>query len=154
MKNLLLLATLGIMLSSAIAPNSKVVTAELPGCQLKIGDTYAGGIVFYLDTADACHGLVCAPSDQGQNIKWTEAGALCKSLNSGGFSDWRLPTKNELNQMFRNLKNNRLGSFGDDFYWSSNESYPNFMWGQDFKTGYQLNYSKYFTYSVRAVRAF
>ena len=38
-------------------------------CNLSIGDTHAGGIVFYLD-ASGCHGLVCMPIDQSAGIKW------------------------------------------------------------------------------------
>lgn len=37
------------------------------GCDLAIGDTYQGGIIFYLDET-GCHGLMCAPSDQSSNL--------------------------------------------------------------------------------------
>ena len=36
---------------------------------LSIGDTYQGGIIFYLD-ASGCHGLIAAPSDQSTGIVW------------------------------------------------------------------------------------
>jgi hypothetical protein len=38
-------------------------------CGLAIGDTYQGGIIFYLD-ASGCHGLISAPSDQSTGIQW------------------------------------------------------------------------------------
>ena len=38
-------------------------------CGLSIGDTYAGGIIFYIDPS-GCHGLVCMPTDQSNGIKW------------------------------------------------------------------------------------
>ena len=38
-------------------------------CGLSIGDTYQGGIIFYLD-ASGCHGLVAAPTDQSTGIQW------------------------------------------------------------------------------------
>ncbi|MFT5216400.1 MAG: hypothetical protein ACI83H_001522, partial [Glaciecola sp.] len=40
-------------------------------CDLSIGDTYQGGIIFYLD-ASGCHGLIAASSDQSASpgIQW------------------------------------------------------------------------------------
>jgi hypothetical protein len=38
-------------------------------CPLQIGDSYAGGIIFYLDGTGQ-HGLVCAPSDQSTGAPW------------------------------------------------------------------------------------
>jgi len=49
------------------------------------------------------------------------AADVCANLVLGGHSDWFLPSKNELNQMYINLKNNGLGGFASDFYWSSTE---------------------------------
>ena len=42
------------------------ITFETP---LAIGDTYQGGIIFYLD-ASGEHGLVAAPSDQSTGVVW------------------------------------------------------------------------------------
>lgn len=46
---------------------------SLPGsdCNLAIGDTIYGGIIFYLDPS-GCHGLVCAPEDQSAGIVWID----------------------------------------------------------------------------------
>ena len=49
----------------------KIVGGQLTwvdeACGLAIGDTYQGGIIFYLDES-GCHGLMCAPSDQSSNL--------------------------------------------------------------------------------------
>jgi len=44
---------------------------------------------------------------------------MVRLLNINGFTGWRLPTREELNLMYVNLKLQGLGSFKDDFYWSS-----------------------------------
>jgi hypothetical protein len=46
---------------SGISIVNNVVTTT-NACNLSIGDTYKGGIVFYID-ASGCHGLVCAATD-------------------------------------------------------------------------------------------
>jgi hypothetical protein len=45
------------------------IVSTTSSCGLAIGDTYQGGIIFYLD-ASGCHGLISAPSDQGTGIQW------------------------------------------------------------------------------------
>jgi hypothetical protein len=160
-------------------------------CGLSIGDTYQGGIIFYLD-ASGCHGLISAPTDQSTGIQWyngsytittafascvgcgdgnssmivynqglgSYAAQLCYDLNSGGYTDWYLPSKYELNLMYENIgQGNSLGlgnvgGFASSYYWSSTE-FDNFIaWFQNFGNGNQYNYGKYNTDYVRAVRAF
>ena len=56
----------GKILSSDAVGNAKWV-----GCGLKIGQTFAGGIIFYLDPS-GCHGLVAAPFNQSSpTITWS-----------------------------------------------------------------------------------
>jgi len=43
--------------------------AIVAACGLSIGDTYQGGIIFYLD-ATGCHGLIAATTDQSASIRW------------------------------------------------------------------------------------
>src|SRR5579863_3529104 len=127
MKNLIL--SLALMMGFLINACSQSVDSTMKAAvvqqsfKLKIGDTYAGGIVFYLDTTGGgCQGLVCAPHDQSDGIRWDEAVALCKSLRIGGYSDWRLPSKDELMQMHTNLHKAGLGGFASAVYWSSVEA--------------------------------
>ena len=80
-----------------------------------------------------------------------------------GFSDWFLPSKDELNLMFTNLHLNGLGSFTNDcnsrgrcVYWSSSEIATNQVWVEQFSPGnFQLMDTKEdANYKVRAIRAF
>jgi hypothetical protein len=78
------------------------------------------------------------------------------ALNFGGFNDWFLPSKDELDLMYKNLKVKGLGDFASSFYWSSSEGSNDEAWQQVFSDGRQY-YSfcpKFNTYFVRAVRAF
>ena len=145
------------------------IKKELEDDKLKIGSTYAGGIVFYIDKT-GCHGLVCAEKDFGEAVwegnvrnryeffgaiedgisnghgmrntklivekaSWNihkgffrttktpapTAARLCLESNHNGFTDWYLPTLQELGLMHETLKKNNLGAFRMDKYWSSTE---------------------------------
>ena len=153
-----------------------------------IGDTHQGGIVFYLDGNGG--GLIAADSDQSsaqwgcyeQSIGGTSsavgtgaanttaivsgcsetaiAARICADLTLGGYTDWFLPSKDELNLMYDNigpgdeLGLGNVGDFDDDYYWSSTEQVGSFAWAQNFADGYQGGLYKINTFSVRAVRAF
>jgi len=84
------------------------------------------------------------------------AAQLCANLKFDNFTDWFLPSKDELDLMYKNLKLKGLGGFSDDQYWSSSQSSDNLSaWEQFFKDGYKwTNNYKHNTNSVRAVRAF
>ena len=95
--------------------------------------------------------------------KTDRAAYLCFNLVCGGYSDWFLPSKNELNLMYENLKVSGVGgfagsSYGNSYYWSSSEAdallSAYFAWFQNFYFGLQLPSGKPNTYRVRAVRAF
>jgi TolB-like protein len=84
-----------------------------------------------------------------------KAAQLCDDLVFDGFDDWFLPSKDELNLMYKNLKSVGLGDFRDKWYWSSSvlSEYP--VWAQNFSDGRQeISGAKDATACVRAVRAF
>ena len=91
------------------------------------------------------------------------AAQRCAALNINGFTDWFLPSKDELNLMYVNLLQRGLGGFNTaadttnwtHIYWSSSQSSTAYSWVQLFDDGYQVDGNgKYNVFSVRAVRAF
>ena len=86
------------------------------------------------------------------------AATLCRNLTINGFSDWFLPSKDELSLMYTNLMKAGHGGFtpklNNSWYWSSTEYNNNLAWAQNFNGGYQDYNDKYDAGSVRAVRAF
>jgi len=167
---------------------------------LAVGDTYQGGIIFYLDSLGG--GLISAPTDQFISTAYTGtlwgcdgtliAGAdgtaigtgaqntidilagcatsgtaadICANLTIGTYSDWFLPSKDELNLMYLNigpgdaLGLGNIGGFsnifmGNNTYWSSTEYNANRAWMHGFDFANQGNYNKAYNLNVRAVRAF
>jgi len=91
----------------------------------------------------------------GSNAASVYAAQLCAALNYDGFYDWYLPSRDELDLMYKNLKQKGLGNFSGEWYWSSSQDHNRDAWSYNFNNGsqnattYKLN-----TYSVRAVRAF
>jgi hypothetical protein len=80
------------------------------------------------------------------------AARLCGDLTEGGFSDWYLPSKDELNALYTNRV--AIGGFTNDRYWSSSEIDDTNAECQDFSNGNQPRYLKYETLFVRAIRSF
>jgi hypothetical protein len=149
---------------------------------LAIGDTFQGGIFFWLDGNGG--GLIAAPSDQSSGAQWgcygtailgaegiaigtgnqntidIEAGCttsgiaadICANLTLGGYSDWFLPSKDELNEMY--LNRYVIGGLANYWYWSSTEIDNFKAWLQVFITGLQYSNDKFDPCGVRAVRAF
>jgi uncharacterized protein (TIGR02145 family) len=150
---------------------------------LAIGMSYAGGIIFDLDSSGQ-HGLVCAPSNQG-NFQWgcygtdipntstavgtglsntnfitfvcTQrpiAASVCADLVLNGYSDWYLPSLGEVQLMYSRLHLQGLGGFGGGWYWSSSQASPNYALLMYFNDGDVYYNYKYGSNQVRAVRAF
>lgn len=90
----------------------------------------------------------------------TYAAQVCDGLSEGGYDDWFLPSKDELNLIYENLHLEGLGDFTEDEgYWSSSEEPgegdEHFVWVQYFGTGSQNPTSKSpGEMRVRAVRSF
>jgi hypothetical protein len=118
-----------------------------------------GGYVFMLSD-DGKHGLVAETKDQGFE-SWYNAQNLISnpsshSANGQNFTDWRLPTRYELAQMYSQkseIESAEGDSFGTKTYWTSNQSIfsangleEETAWRQNFGNGAQ-----YFSNAIRLV---
>ena len=68
--------------------------------------------------------------------------------------EWYLPSKIELDLLYRNLKDKIIATGSAGWHWSSSQYNNYYAWYQRSSDGYQSNYDKNRTGSVRAVRAF
>jgi hypothetical protein len=84
----------------------------------------------------------------------TTAAKMCDTLSLNGYTDWYLPSKDELNQMY--LKKSVIGGFVNSAYWSSSEAIgPDAAYYQFFTNGSQYYANKNVnTNAVRAIRSF
>lgn len=156
-------------------------TASSDGALIAVGESYGGGIIFYVDSTKK-HGLIGA-ANQALRAKWgcmgkviggtsaaigsgqantlaivnacdtaNTAARLCDQLVLNGFSDWFLPSKEELKLLY--LNKTIFRGLKTDYYWSSTEANATNAECQDFYDGHRLNYEKNKTFYVRAIRAF
>ena len=169
------LMVFGLLFALACSKSDKV--------KLKIGQLHQGGTIFWLDatgkhglvadTEDLSTAIKWGNYDETgatdtaigtgksntQKILATYGTAgdyaanLCKKSKRRGFEDWFLPSKDELNELYKNKE--LIGGFANEWYWSSSEHSMDSAWGQRFSNGHQYidNFKKE-TYRVRAVRAF
>ncbi len=80
------------------------------------------------------------------------AARLCGDLVLGGFSDWYLPSRDELRKLC--LNKTAIGGFAADTYWSSSQGDANSAWYNYFPNDYQVSNIKSGAHYVRAVRSF
>lgn len=91
----------------------------------------------------------------GECTSAANAAQICSSLTLGGYDDWYLPNKNELNEMAWNK--NAIGGFANTYYWSSSWDNNDMAWEQDFgdsSNHFQRRDLRSSTSAVRAVRLF
>ncbi len=92
-----------------------------------------------------------------QGNTFSYAAKICTDYNGGGFTDWYLPSKDELNKLY--LNRNLIGGFllmsTQPYYWSSSENNSYAVWAADFYNGGTATLGdKSFSFFVRPIRNF
>src|SRR5437879_4386384 len=95
---------IGIAGTQGMKQFNKTASTDISASAHYIGQNFGGGVVFYLD-AGGQHGLIAEIQDQSFNCNWYNAKDSCAksdnhSISGDNYSDWRLPTKNELKLLF------------------------------------------------------
>ncbi|OFX22654.1 MAG: hypothetical protein A2033_10645 [Bacteroidetes bacterium GWA2_31_9] len=80
------------------------------------------------------------------------AAYIADTLILGGYSDWYLPSRDELNMLY--LNKDAIGGFSTNGYWSSSEVNASHAWLQNFNNGNQYFSVEYDYFRVRCVRSF
>jgi len=147
-----------------------------------IGDEFQGG--YYMGQLGGYYLICAPIAGQGSTLQWKTAntttagttsltdgyantaamvtagislhpaGKFCVDLTIGEFSDWYLPSKDELNLLYTNhaaLEAAGSGSFIDNYYWSSSEHIAGLAWEQTFDDGEPGYTGKVTNYYVRAI---
>lgn len=150
----------------------------------QIGDQIEGGLLFYLDDSNSRGLVVTSNDIgqfewgcMDEVINETSATALgygyanslnivsncneipiaasvCLNLNYLGYSDWFLPSKFELEQIYEISGDENIGNFEDSWYWSSTQYDNNSTWVVDFNNGLVASNDKSAQGNVRGIRAF
>lgn len=151
--------------------------------QISVGNTYQGGIIFYIDGTGE-HGLIAAPEDQSTIATWTNIPNIRANangitvgtgiqntttiINAQGSGTYAaticyLLSLNGYDDWFLPSKNElsllyqqkeAVGGFSTDYYWSSSEYDTLKAWQIYFPYGIEHINSKDSTAGVRAIRAF
>ena len=143
--------------NTSVAANTLKVSYTQPIYTVNTFYAELGGYVIQI-SPNGKHGLVVAMQDQGTSTWYGANDLLSNPSNHDAdgkeFSDWRLPTKRELNLMYVVFNNGNAAFLNATVYWSSTEGVNSSAWSQDFISGNQGNYYKDAPSNVRAVRVF
>ena len=131
---------------------------------LKVGDSYGGGIIFFIDKTRT-HGTIVSKHEitESRFLDWKDAQTKCDKFivkeEGIAYDGWRLPTKEEVTQLYN--KKDDVGVFwgGEEYFWTSSiivsSTYGDSSWGFNFNTVNQLRVlNKLYNGRVLPVRSF
>ena len=110
----------GINVTGAGTVASPYVVSTSSPCGLAIGQTYQGGIIFYLD-ASGCHGLISAAVNQSTGIQWyngsfTVTNAVRDGMEAGEFNTERIISNQGTGSYAAQICANYQGGYYGDWY--------------------------------------
>ncbi len=105
---------------------------------------------------DLKSGLMWAASDNGRDIDWRRATRYCNDLELASYSDWRLPTLDELEGLYRRMSANQFKVPGEIRLtsccpWSSTKKNEDSAWNFNFRYRKPFSGSLSYTYDLRAL---
>jgi hypothetical protein len=143
---LLLISVIILLIASCVTGNASAKDKK----SYDIGETGPGGGIIF----SAENGTYMECSWGLGKGTWDDAQKIINKYRGGKKKDWRLPTVDELELIYKNLKLQDLGGFTMDKYWSSLQENDGYVLTFDFFLGTKDTYKKSFSCSIRAVRAF
>ena len=93
-----------------------------------------------------------AIQNQTGNVAATSAAVAARAYTGGSQTDWFLPSKEELAELYSQKAT--VGGFVAGYYWSSSEDIPGVAYFQGFLYGSQSSQEKNYLFYVRPIRAF
>jgi hypothetical protein len=128
----------------------------------EVGETMPDGSIFAGFSPDTGQQMFAMPGDAGVAMTFNEATQYAQKMNAEntlGHDDWRVPSREELNALFKNrdegaLKGtvNLTGSYPLGWYWSCTPFVDRGAYSQRFSDGVQYGAMGSSTSSVRCVR--
>ena len=103
---------------------------------------------------DTDTGLMWADKDNGSNINWFSAKSYCEGYSGGGKSGWRMPTVDELWNLYINKANRSMITFTEQYVWASETRLTKFVTVAayiDFRFGKVVEYSQSLNVDHRAL---
>lgn len=175
MKTKILLFVIAISVFSCKKKDEATPSARTSESAYAVGKSYEGGVVIY---ESGGHGIIAAESDQASNYQWgnlaetlttqTATGTgqanttaivaeqgngsavyICDHLTLSGYSDWYLPSKDEMHLVY--LQKATLNLVGT--YWTSS-LVSGGVWAQECTGGSQVQVNTSSNLKIRAVRSF
>lgn len=126
------------------------------GTAHQIGDRMADGTIYVGISPEVGKAMYTTAADGPLTYTFNQAKEYCSKLDAYGYRDWRVPTKGELNVLFKNRDAisgfNETGSYPAGWYWSSSQDINVGAWGQRFSDGGQNHDYKDYASSLRCVR--
>jgi len=142
--------------SANIADLTKDVTYHVRAYATNKSGTVYGNAVSFTTTPETGYwtlqasNLMVQKNDLSSDADWGTASKLCKSSTLGGYTDWHLPTTEELQEIYNNQS--IIGKLYG-WYWSKDNRYSSKYYCFNMSTGKINDYDYDNSFKVRAVRS-